>query len=77
MSRDQYSQTNQRILEGAFVGVSFYLAYLIRYGGALLPYQFGVTLIPAKGVQRYRLDKGRVAKASLRNLRSYLCQVVR
>lgn len=39
MKIDFYSRTNQRILDGAIVGVSFYLAYLIRYGGGIPPYQ--------------------------------------
>lgn len=49
MASDLYSRTNQRILEGALVGVSFYLAFLIRYGGAIPPYheyQFWALLIP-------------------------------
>lgn len=49
MEIDFYSRTNQRILDGAIVGVSFYLAYLIRYGGAIPPYQrhqFWTMLVP-------------------------------
>jgi UDP-glucose 4-epimerase len=49
MKIDPYSRTNQRILEGAIVGVSFYLAFLIRYEGAIPPYrefQFWTLLIP-------------------------------
>jgi nucleoside-diphosphate-sugar epimerase len=49
MKIDVYSRTNQRILDSAIIGVSFYLAYLIRYGGAIPPYQrhqFWTLLIP-------------------------------
>jgi UDP-glucose 4-epimerase len=49
MKVDPYSRTNQRILEGAIVGISFYLAFLIRYEGAIPPYrqyQFWALLIP-------------------------------
>lgn len=44
-----YSRTNQYILEGAMVGVSFYLAFLIRYEGTIPPYhqyQFWALLLP-------------------------------
>jgi nucleoside-diphosphate-sugar epimerase/NADH/NAD ratio-sensing transcriptional regulator Rex len=49
MAYEPYSRTNQRILEGAVVGVSFYLAFLIRYDGAIPPYyeyQFWALLMP-------------------------------
>jgi UDP-glucose 4-epimerase len=49
MAYDFYSRTNQRLLESAVIGVSFYLAFLIRYGGAIPPYymyQFWTMLIP-------------------------------
>ncbi|HEV2989261.1 MAG TPA: NAD-dependent epimerase/dehydratase family protein [Candidatus Angelobacter sp.] len=42
MSYDPYSRTNQQVLDGAIVGVAFYLACLIGYDGsiALSGYQF-------------------------------------
>ena len=42
MSYDPYSRTNQQVLDGAIVGVAFYLACLIGYDGsiALSSYQF-------------------------------------
>jgi nucleoside-diphosphate-sugar epimerase len=49
MPYDLYSRTNQRILEGAVVGASFYLAFLIRYEGTIPPYhlyQFWALLAP-------------------------------
>jgi len=44
-----YSRTNQQILEGAVVGASFYLAFLIRFEGVIPPYhqyQFWALLLP-------------------------------
>lgn len=49
MKHDFYSRTNQQILDGAIVGVSFYLAFLIRFEGAVPPYhqyQFWALLLP-------------------------------
>ena len=49
MPYELYSRTNQRILEGAVIGVSFYIAFLIRFEGAIPPYreyQFWTLLIP-------------------------------
>jgi len=49
MAYDPYSRTNQRVLEGTVVGVSFYLAFLIRYDGLIPPdvkHQFWVWLVP-------------------------------
>jgi len=49
MVYDLYSRTNQQILEGAIVGFSFYLAFLIRYEGVIPPdlqYQFWALLLP-------------------------------
>ncbi|PYT96177.1 MAG: hypothetical protein DMG38_24935 [Acidobacteria bacterium] len=49
MAYDFYSRTNQRILDGAIVAISFYASYLIRYDGAILPYyqyQFWALLMP-------------------------------
>jgi len=49
MPYNLYSRTNQYILEGVIVGVSFYLAFLIRYEGAIPPYhqyQFWTLLLP-------------------------------
>jgi len=49
MTYDPYSRANQQILEGAVVGVSFYLAFVIRYEGALpafREYQFWALLLP-------------------------------
>jgi UDP-glucose 4-epimerase len=49
MAYELYSRTNQRILDGAIVATSFYLAYLIRYDGTILPYykyQFWALLMP-------------------------------
>jgi nucleoside-diphosphate-sugar epimerase len=44
-----YSKTNQRILEAGFVAASFYLAFLIRFDGAIPPYhmrQFSLLVLP-------------------------------
>jgi nucleoside-diphosphate-sugar epimerase len=49
MTYDPYSRVNQQILEGTLVGVSFYSAFLIRYEGAIPPYdlyQFWALLLP-------------------------------
>lgn len=49
MPYDPYSRVNQQILEGTLVGVSFYLAFLIRFEGAIPPYhlyQFWALLLP-------------------------------
>src|SRR6266852_3081977 len=49
MPYNLYSRTNQHILEGTIVGISFYLAFLIRYEGAIPPYhqyQFWALLLP-------------------------------
>ena len=49
MAYQLYSRTNQRILDGVVVAASFYIAYLIRYDGAILPYykyQFWALLMP-------------------------------
>jgi nucleoside-diphosphate-sugar epimerase len=49
MPYDLYSRTNQRILEGGVVGVSFFLAFLIRYEGVIPPYhvyQFWALVLP-------------------------------
>src|SRR5215472_1270249 len=49
MAYDPYSRTNQQIIEGAIVGISFYLAYLIRFEGVIPPdrqYQFWALLLP-------------------------------
>src|SRR5437016_13915604 len=49
MPYDPYSRVNQQILEGTLVGVSLYLAFLIRYEGAIPPYnlyQFWALLLP-------------------------------
>jgi nucleoside-diphosphate-sugar epimerase len=49
MSYNLYSRTNQRIVDGAIVGISLCLAFLIRYEGAVPPYhqyQFWVWLLP-------------------------------
>src|SRR3989440_11987307 len=48
MQYELYSRTNQRILEGAVIGVSFYTAFLIHFEGAIPPYreyQFWTLLI--------------------------------
>jgi UDP-glucose 4-epimerase len=49
MKYDIYSRVNQQILDGGVVGVSFCLAFLIRYEGAIPPYhayQFWALFIP-------------------------------
>ncbi len=49
MPYDPYSRTNKQILDGAIVGVSLWVAFLIRYEGAIPPYreyQFWVLLLP-------------------------------
>jgi len=49
MPYDAYSRTNQQILEGTVVGISFYLAFLIRYEGTIPPYhmyQFWALFVP-------------------------------
>lgn len=48
MKFDIYSRLNQQILDGAVVGVSFYVAFLIRYAGDIPPYhryQFLATFV--------------------------------
>jgi nucleoside-diphosphate-sugar epimerase len=49
MIYDPYSRSNQQLLDGAIVGVSLYLAFLIRFEGAIPPYhqyQFWALLLP-------------------------------
>ncbi len=49
MRYDFYSRTNQFILDGLIVGLSFYLAYQLRYAGHLPPnfqYQMSALLLP-------------------------------
>src|SRR6266566_6731491 len=49
-----YSRMNQQIIDGAIVGVSFYLAFVIRYEGAIPPYheyQFWALLLPIIGAR--------------------------
>src|SRR6516162_5133921 len=49
MAYEPYSRTNQQILDGAIVGVAFYLAFMIRYEGLITPdlqYQFWALLLP-------------------------------
>src|SRR5215469_4316831 len=49
MPYDVYSRTNQRILEGGVAGGSFFLAFLIRFEGAIPPYhvyQFWALVLP-------------------------------
>jgi nucleoside-diphosphate-sugar epimerase len=84
MKVDLYSRTNQRILEGAIVGVSFYLAFLIRYEGLIPPYreyQFWTLLIPVIAGQLltnflFGLNRGQWRHISFRDVlpigRSYL-----
>src|SRR6266566_3069937 len=54
MRFDPYSRMNQQIIDGAIVGVSFYLAFVIRYEGAIPPYheyQFWALLLPIIGAR--------------------------
>jgi nucleoside-diphosphate-sugar epimerase len=49
MRYDFYSRVNQQTIDGAVIGVSFYLAFLIRYEGtipAYHKYQFWALLLP-------------------------------
>ena len=49
MPYDPYSRTNQQILEGAVVGISFWLAFIIRFEGVIPPYhkyQLWALLVP-------------------------------
>jgi UDP-glucose 4-epimerase len=84
MAYDLYSRTNQRILEGTVIGVSFYLAFLIRYEGVIPPYrvyQFWTLLIPVIAGQLltnffFGLNRGQWRHISFRDAlpigRSYL-----
>jgi len=45
MSYDPYSRTNQQIIDGAIVGVSFYFAYLIGNGRLLSAHDYPVWLV--------------------------------
>ena len=52
MPYDPYSRTNQQILDGVLIGACLYLAFLIRYEGAIPPYhqyQFWAVLFPVIG----------------------------
>lgn len=49
MPYNSYSRTNQQILDGAIVGVSLWVAFLVRYDGAVPPYreyQLWALLVP-------------------------------
>jgi nucleoside-diphosphate-sugar epimerase len=49
MRYNVYSRTNQQLLDAVVIGVSFYLAFLIRYAGAVPGYdgyQFRLLLVP-------------------------------
>jgi nucleoside-diphosphate-sugar epimerase len=49
MRYDPYSRVNQQILDGIVVGLSFYLAFFIRYDGLIPPlhdYQFWAMVCP-------------------------------
>src|SRR6266699_5296347 len=49
MHYNLYSRVNQQILDGTIVGISFFLAFLIRYDGAIPAYdeyQFWALVVP-------------------------------
>ena len=70
MPYDPYSRTNQQVLDGAVVAVSFCLACLIGYAG-IIPYhqyQFWVTLLAVTG--------GRLATNFLFGLHRIQCRYI-